>query len=90
MARSAQWEEVIMDDLTTDRRTIVPPDVLASWLSEVANGDWTWVQNSRCKYVTLKIDTRAGAYQVLDRDDKPLAVEELLYQHGRERETKHG
>jgi hypothetical protein len=72
-----------LDDLITDRRTIVPPSVLAAWLADVAEGRWIWPRNSRCKYVTLKIDTRAGAFQVLDRDDKPLTAEELLYQHGK-------
>jgi hypothetical protein len=30
--------------------------------------------------VILKIDTRSGAYQILDRDDKEITLEELEYQ----------
>jgi len=55
---------------------------LADWLAKVASGEWVWTRNSRCKYVTLKIDTRRGAYCILDRDEKPITAEELLFQFG--------
>jgi hypothetical protein len=53
---------------------------LAGWMATAATGRWQWYRNSRCKYVTLKIDTRSGAYEILDRDGKPITFEELEYQ----------
>ena len=63
-------------------RPIIPNDVIADWMMHVASGSWTWVRNTRCKYVTLGIDTRRGAYLANDRDGKPLTADELLWQYG--------
>jgi hypothetical protein len=54
---------------------------LASFLSRVAERRWTWARNSRCKYVTLKIDTRTGAFEILDRDNRQITLEELEHQY---------
>ena len=63
-----------------DRPAPIPTAELARWLGEVASGEWTWTRNSRCKYVTLRIDTRVGAYGLEDRDGKAITIEELTYQ----------
>jgi hypothetical protein len=58
---------------------------LAGWLACVATGRWAWHRNSPCKYVTLKIDTRSGAYQILDRDGNEITFEQLEYQYRQEK-----
>lgn len=58
---------------------------LARWLTTVSSGRWVWGLNSRCKYVTIIIDTRSGAYKILDRDGKSITFEELEYQYDRYR-----
>lgn len=55
---------------------------IIDWLRAVHSSNWTWSRNSRCKYVTIKIDTRHGAYRIEDRDGKELLLEELLHQFG--------
>lgn len=62
-------------------RTIIPFHVISTWLQDVAEGRWTWVRNSRCKYVSLHLDTRVGAYCVRDRDGNLIDAETLLYQY---------
>lgn len=59
---------------------------LYHWLSDVYGGRWQWYRNTRCKYVTLKIDTRSGAYQILDRDGIEITFEELERQFSSSRE----
>lgn len=60
---------------------------LSVWLGQVARQEWIWARNSRCKYVTLKTDTRRGAYAILDRDDNPIELDDLFRQGGRDSDT---
>lgn len=62
-------------------RKLIPFQVVSTWLQDVAEGRWTWVRNTRCKYVTMHFDTRAGAYCVKDRDGNAIDAETLLYQY---------
>jgi hypothetical protein len=41
------------------------------------NDDWCWVKNNRCKYVSLRIDMRDGAFVLLDRHNERITIEEL-------------
>lgn len=75
--------EQVMKGLTSGTE-VVPTAQIAAWLAKVASGEWTWVRNTRCKYVTLRIDTRRGAYLVKDRDDQPLTANELEWQYSAE------
>lgn len=61
-------------------RTVATFDDLIAWLTEVNAGRWHWCQNSQCKYVEIKIDTRSGAYGLQDRDGKSLTLDELKRQ----------
>lgn len=63
-------------------RYLVPMDVIAKWIADVNTGRWTWTRNTRCKYVTLFLDTRAGAYSVKDRDGNRIDGGTLLLQYG--------
>lgn len=65
------------------REPPVPLDRIVSWLEDVQSGSWRWTANGRCKYVTVKIDTRSGAYRIEDRDGAPITLAELAHQHGR-------
>lgn len=57
-------------------------DVIA-WAQSVDAGDWSWIRNSTCKYVTIKLDTRAGAYRIEDRDGNPIELADLQRQFGK-------
>lgn len=74
--------DIVEDDGLPLGRPMVPTDVIAKWMASVADGSWTWLRNPKCKYVSLGIDTRRGAYRVNDRDDTPISAEELLWQYG--------
>ena len=45
------------------------------------SADWTWVMNSKCKYISLRIDMRDGHCLILDRHDNPITLEQLQYQY---------
>lgn len=57
---------------------------IGEWLAAVEAGQWSWVKNTRCKYVDIKFDTRRGAYRILDRDGNPITFEELCWQYSGE------
>jgi len=44
-------------------------------------GLWSWVGNSRCKYINLRIDTRDMMCNLYDRDNQEITIEELEYQY---------
>jgi hypothetical protein len=71
-------------------RPIVPTADLATWLADVAAERWSWVRNTKCKYVTLKIDTRRGAYCIEDRDGNKIDLIDLTEQYGRARSETNG
>lgn len=71
-----------MDDLPS--RTIIPPHVISRWLDDVDTGRWSWHRNTRCKYVSIKFDTRVGAFRIQDRDGIDITIDELLYQYGQD------
>lgn len=55
---------------------------IADWIADVQSGRWSWVRNPPCKYVEIKLDTRAGAYRIEDRDGNPISLSDLSRQHG--------
>lgn len=42
---------------------------------------WHWPMNTRCKYISLRIDMRDGAFVLLDRDGKRITLEQLRWQY---------
>lgn len=57
---------------------------LASWMNAVAEGRWNCAANSRCKYVTLRIDTRRGAFRIEDRDGHQIDGAALRWQYSKD------
>lgn len=57
---------------------------MIEWAQAVEEGRWSWVRNSACKYVTLRIDTRAGVYRIEDRDGNEISLADFRRQFGRE------
>lgn len=41
---------------------------------------WSWAKNSRCKYVSLRIDMRDGDFVLLDREGNRITIEDLKRQ----------
>jgi hypothetical protein len=42
---------------------------------------WTWLKNSRCKYIEIRIDTRDGGCIIRDRDGNRISPKQLMYQY---------
>lgn len=68
---------------TPSYATIASFGDLSGWFEAVRDGHWNWCVNSACKYVTIHLDTRAGAYALLDRDDNEITFAQLTRQRDR-------
>ncbi len=77
---------VALDELIKSPPPLVTFEQVREWLADVEAGRWSWVRNTRCKYVDMKFDTRRGAYALRDRDGNAITYEELRWQYGREQE----
>lgn len=53
-----------------------------SWAGAVDRAEWSWTRNGQCKYVTIRLDTRAGAYSLQDRDGNEISLNDLMWQYG--------
>lgn len=42
---------------------------------------WQWINNSRCKYVDIRIDMRDGGFIIKDRDGKRISFDQLKHQY---------
>lgn len=42
---------------------------------------WSWVRNSKCKYVSLRFDMRDGAFVIQDKEGNRVYLEDLQYQY---------
>lgn len=62
-------------------------DVL-KWMDAVRNGKWDWTRNNRCKYITVRIDSRGGQCVIMV-DGKRITPEELMWQYGDPEPTPH-
>lgn len=58
---------------------------IAKFLSTVGmeheGKSWWWGKNSKCKYISIHIDTRDGHAILIDRTGKQITIDELLYQY---------
>ena len=55
-----------------------PDKFIATILKLSAPGSgWSWLNNSRCKYVSVRFDMRDGAFVLLDRDGKRISLKDL-------------
>lgn len=51
----------------------------------VRSPEWSWTRNSRCKYISVRMDTRThnNLCVVYDRHGEPITLEELKFQERR-------
>lgn len=72
----------------------VPPDGtkypwlrLDEVLAVVRDPGWSWTRNSRCKYVSIRMDTRthSNLCVIYDRHGLAITMEELKFQERRRR-----
>lgn len=58
-------------------------DGVFKFIKEATTGkhDWWWIKNSKCKYVSLRIDMRDGGFIILDRNNERIEFTELEYQY---------
>ena len=57
--------------------TWVPVSELVEHIQKALDNGWVWYKNSRCKYVSVRIDTRDGHSILCDRDGKVITLEEF-------------
>ena len=64
---------------------------VVDFIKEVTEGEylkrssgWTWIKNTPCKYVELRIDMRDGGFVITDRDSNRISFEALKYQYSKE------
>jgi hypothetical protein len=41
---------------------------------------WTWIKNTKCKYVSIRIDMRDGGFVLLDRGGKRVLLKDIEHQ----------
>ena len=42
---------------------------------------WSWIKNSKCKYVSIRFDMRDGAFVICDKDGNRINFSDLKYQY---------
>lgn len=45
------------------------------------NLSWGWYRNTKCKYISLRVDMRDGHCVLMDREDNVITLEDLQYQY---------
>ena len=50
--------------------------------------NWMWIRNGRCKYISIRIDMRDGAFVLVDRDGERISLEHLKFQYDYKDESK--
>ena len=43
--------------------------------------EWSWAKNTRCKYVSIRIDMRNGGAILVSRGGERISIEQLQYQY---------
>lgn len=71
--------------------TVKEKDVINLWdhvedflkvYNKMKNKKWSWIRNSKCKYVELRIDMRDGGCLIMDRDGNRINPEDFAFQYG--------
>jgi len=56
----------------------IPLKELVEGVAEVVNNKkWRWASNTRCKYVSIRIDMRDGHAILLDRNNQLITLEQF-------------
>jgi hypothetical protein len=78
MVEANRWHEDLEQAITTIR------GLLNAWPK------WSWVKNTSCKYIQIKIDMRDGGYVLLDRDGNRISFDQLKWQYSAETPNEPG
>lgn len=57
-------------------------------LSKEGDFTWSWARNWACKYISIRIDMRDGAFVLVNRDGERISLEQLKYQYNGEDDDK--
>ncbi len=58
--------------------------LVAEVVAHAVSGRWMWWRNTKCKYISIRIDMRDGHCVLRDRDDNIISIEGLKEQHGKD------
>ena len=57
---------------------------LKTFLGRVLSNDWSWAENTKFKYINIRVDTRNGSFLVYDDDQNRVDVEQVFWQYSKE------
>ena len=57
---------------------------IRAFLDALASPNFCWVDNSRFKYVNIRLDTRNGNFLIYDENKKRVDIEQVLWQYSAE------
>ena len=68
-------------DILNDKRPFANVIDIFPTVKAMREGEWNWLNNSRCKHLRVNIDMRDGTCFLIDRDDNFITKEILELQH---------
>lgn len=66
----------------------IPLSLVMEVIEEAKLGNWTWCNNSPCKYIELRIDMRDTGCLIKDRDGNQITLDQLKFQYGKEADNE--
>jgi hypothetical protein len=78
-AFSRPWRDTPLDKGVL-RTSWIPIDEV---LAVIRDRNWVWFRNNRCKYISVRIDTRSRFHMcvIFDRYGAPITLDDLKLQH---------
>lgn len=78
------------DELIKQNRWLINLDETIEVIKRLAKdrSDWSWVKNTQCKYIQLRIDMRDGGFVLLNRNGNRISLKQLQWQYDLDKEPK--
>jgi len=73
-----------MNQLIVDKPKWLPVLQVIRAIEIAKETGWNWCNNTRCKYIELRIDMRDDKCLIKDRDGNLIDLEKLLFQFGKD------
>ncbi len=58
----------------------IPVEEIKKIVKLVKEDKWAWLSNSRCKYISIHVDKETQLFDLYDRDDVKITLEQLQRQ----------
>lgn len=80
MKEELDRDEVILGEVSP-AKWIPLNDILSPILETLHSPAWSWVRNTDCKYINVRIDMRDGHVLLTDRNGKIITIDQLRHQY---------